>query len=197
MFVLHLCQQRKGIIPHLNKTNKMSTVAVIEIVEEQQEQTNLFDQEVQNLMEGMMELGQKTGKQIISIGGYLIQKKSDAKHGEWIPYLEANGINRRTASNFMKAHKLFLEGKYDGSQNITELLRGHHKASMGSNTTEKVNKPIVVTNIDSLNDIGQGNKATLMLAINNLCLAIARAEKAKKPITLARAEKIVFKAIND
>jgi hypothetical protein len=174
----------------------MSEVMSIEVVEQEKE-TTMLDQQLQLLMNGMMDLGNKTVLEGFAIGAYLTEKKQGIKHGEWIPYLEANGLNRRTASNFMRANELFLEGKWNGVQNLTDLLRGHHKKGTTSGTTERVNNPINVINIDSINDIGQGNKATLMVAVHNLCLAIARAEKAKKPLTLARAEKIVFKAIND
>lgn len=178
----------------------MSQVAVIEVVEQEKKETVLFDQKIQDLIGGFLDLGKKSFKQVISVGKYLVNRKEESKHGEWTPYLEANGIERRTASNFMKTYQLFLEGKYDGSQNITDLLRGHHKTSSKSSsagTTERANKPINVINISSLEDIGQGNKAMLQVAVINLCKAIAKAEKAKKPMTSKAAEKIVFKAIND
>lgn len=91
------------------------------VPEDETQFRQVAEQMVRARFNHLYRLGQQAVAEAIELGGLLSGIKAQLGHGHWLPFLQAVGINERTAQNYLLLykHQEALRRKYENSADLT------------------------------------------------------------------------------
>ena len=74
-------------------------------------------------LQSLKDLARRTVGEAWEVGRLLTEAKSTLKHGGWLPWLEAQGVNYRTSQRYMLLYEEFTEVQIEGYESVDSALK--------------------------------------------------------------------------
>jgi hypothetical protein len=95
------------------------------------------DQQVKDQVQLVLSFGKRTIEESFKLGEMLVSKKTEKKHGDWLPYLEEIGLSQSTAKRLMTAYA--EKDNYIEGMTFSELAKDNKTPDSGD--IEELEKP--------------------------------------------------------